>query len=56
MQSLLSNRRSIIDFVTTEAKSYSDNAVHNKHCCDNSKHDSTETTVLDKHSIVVSHT
>jgi hypothetical protein len=53
MQSLLSNRRSIVDFVTTEAKSYSDNAVPNKHCCDNSKHVSTEIPVLDKHSVAV---
>jgi hypothetical protein len=35
----------------TEAKSYSDNAVPNKHCCDNSKHVSMEITVLDKHSV-----
>jgi hypothetical protein len=53
MQSLLSDRRSIVDFVTIEAKSYSDNAVPNKHCCDNSKLFSTEKPVLDKHSVAV---
>jgi hypothetical protein len=54
MQSLQSNRRSIVDFVTLEGKSYSDNAVPNKHCCDNSKLISTEIPVLDKHSFAVS--
>jgi hypothetical protein len=56
MQSLLSNRRSIVNFVTIETKSYSDNAVPNKHCCDNSKLVSTEIPVLDKHSVAVSDT
>jgi hypothetical protein len=56
MQSLLSNGSSSVDFVTIEAKSYSDNAVPNKHCCDNSKHVSTEITVLDKQLVAVSDT
>jgi hypothetical protein len=56
MQSLLSNRSSIVDFVTIEAKSCGDNAVLNKHCCDNSKHVSTEIPVLDRHSFAVSGT
>jgi hypothetical protein len=56
MQSLQINRSSIFDFVIIEAKSYTDNAVPNKHCCDNSKHVSTEITVLDKHSAAVSDT
>jgi hypothetical protein len=53
MQSLLSNRWSIVDLVTIEAKRYSDNAVPNKHCCDNSKLVSTEIPVLDKLSVAV---
>jgi hypothetical protein len=53
MQSLLNNRSSIVDFITIEAKSYSDNAVPNKHCCDNSKHISTEIIILDRHSVAV---
>jgi hypothetical protein len=53
MQLLLINRISIADFITTEAKSYSDNVVPNKHYCDNSKHVSTEIPVLDKHSVAV---
>jgi hypothetical protein len=56
MQSLLSNRSSIVDFFTIEAKSYSHNAVPNKHCCDNSKHVSTEIPALDEHSVAVSDT
>jgi hypothetical protein len=34
-----------------EAKSYSDKAVPNKHCCDKSKCVSTEIPVLDKRSV-----
>jgi hypothetical protein len=56
MQSLLSSRRSIVDFNTIEAKSYGYNAVPNKHCCDNSRHIPTEIQVLDKHSVVVGYT
>jgi hypothetical protein len=54
MQPLLSSRSFIVDFVTIEAKCYSDNAVPNKHCCGNSKHVSTQIPVLDKHSVAVS--
>jgi hypothetical protein len=36
----------------TETISYRENAVPNKHCCDNSKHVSMEIPVLDKHSVV----
>jgi hypothetical protein len=53
MQSLLSNRISIVDFVTAEAKIYSDKAVPKKHCCDNSKPVYTEIPVLDKHSVAL---
>jgi hypothetical protein len=34
-----------------EAESYSDNAVPNKHCCDNSKYVSMEIPVLVKYSV-----
>jgi hypothetical protein len=34
-----------------EVKSYSDNAVPNRHCCDNSKHISMDIPVSDKHSV-----
>jgi hypothetical protein len=54
MQLLLSNRSSVVDFVTIEAKSCSDNLVPNKHCCDSSKYVSTEIPALDKHSVAVS--
>jgi hypothetical protein len=53
MQSLPSNRSSIVDFVTIEVKSYNNNAVPYKHCYDNSKLVSTEIPVLDKHSVAV---
>jgi hypothetical protein len=44
-------RVTLVGTAHIEAKSYSDNAVPNKHCCDNSKHVSTEIQVLDKHSV-----
>jgi hypothetical protein len=56
MQSLLSKLKSIVDFVTIEAESDSDNAVPNNHCCDNSKLVSTGISVLDKHSVAVNDT
>jgi hypothetical protein len=43
MQSVLSKRRFIVDFVK----------FPNKHCYDNSKQVSTEMPVLDKHSAAV---
>jgi hypothetical protein len=44
-------RLTLMGIAHTETTSYRENAVPNKHCCDNSKHVSMEIPVLDTHSV-----